>query len=90
MLLEGMCGNEIQLVSNLHSLFYVLGTLSALNYKIYSPFKSLLLFFKEEQVWYRNMSYIHIYDIYDHQNTHTHKLYLCICLIYMTSWKYTM
>ena len=87
---EGICGTEIQPAWNLHSLFHVLDTSPALNYKIYSTFKSLLLFFKEEQVWYRNMSYVHIYVIYDHLNIHTQKLYPCIYLIYVTSWKYNM
>ena len=43
-----MCGTEIQLVWNLHSLFYVLDTLSALNYKIYSPF---ILFFAHANIF---------------------------------------
>lgn len=87
---EAMCGTEIQPAWNLHSLVYFLDTSPALNYKIYSTFKSLLLFFKEGQVWYRNMSYVHIYDIYDHRNIHTQKLYPCIYIIYVTSWKYNM
>ena len=79
---EGMCGTQIRPAWNLHSLIYVLDISPALNYKIYSTFKSLLLFFKEEQVWYKKC-HMYIFMIYMITEIYTHRNCIHVYISYM-------